>query len=161
MMLHSCGESIANLSQNCLLETSYSPRFWYRSEILSPHLAGILRAEQTALCAKPVIFYRSMELKKGGRSWITCHLVLMLSVPLPTACCGSCGATRWLATFCWPMALAGWDGYVLWFLTLPGVVGTLRVPSLQFVLALLVLLVLPLCQRALAEEPGWRGFAMP
>ncbi len=50
---------------------------------------------------------------------------------------------------------------VLGSLPLPGVVGTLRVPSLQFVLAFLVLLVLQLFQSALAEEPGWRGFALP
>ena len=46
-------------------------------------------------------------------------------------------------------------------LPLPGVLGALRVPSLPFVLAFLVLLVLNMFMSALAEEPGWRGFALP
>jgi membrane protease YdiL (CAAX protease family) len=50
---------------------------------------------------------------------------------------------------------------VLGFLPLPGVGATLHVPSLQFFLAFLLLLVPYIFTSGLAEEPGWRGFALP
>ncbi len=50
---------------------------------------------------------------------------------------------------------------VLGFLPLPGAVAALGVPSLQFVPIFLLLLVLEIFTSGLAEEPGWRGFALP
>jgi membrane protease YdiL (CAAX protease family) len=66
----------------------------------------------------------------------------------------------------------GWQWYLfalvgvpaillLGFLPLPGVAATLRVPSLPFFLAFLLLLVPQIFTSGLAEEPGWRGFALP
>lgn len=51
--------------------------------------------------------------------------------------------------------------FVLGFLPLPGAVAALRVPSPQFVLVFLLLLVLEIFTSGLGEEPGWRGFALP
>ncbi len=51
--------------------------------------------------------------------------------------------------------------FVLGFLPLPRAVAALRVPSPQFVLVFLLLLVLESVTSGLGEEPGWRGFALP
>ncbi len=50
---------------------------------------------------------------------------------------------------------------VLGFLLLPGAMAALRVPSSQFVLVFLLLLVFEILTSGLSEEPGWRGFALP
>src|SRR5258708_4380905 len=60
----------------------------------------------------------------------------------------------------------GWLPYVLsqsglGLLLLRGGVGVLGVRSLQFVPLFLLRLVLEIFTSGLAEEPGWRGFALP
>lgn len=70
---------------------------------------------------------------------------------------------RWRVGWQWYLfALIGVPSiFVLGFLPLPGAVAALRVPSPQFVLVFLLLLVSEIFTSGLGEEPGWRGFALP
>jgi membrane protease YdiL (CAAX protease family) len=49
----------------------------------------------------------------------------------------------------------------LGFLTLPGAVAVLHFPFAQLVLFFPLLLIVEIVTSGLAEEPGWRGFALP
>ncbi|GCF11646.1 CPBP family intramembrane glutamic endopeptidase [Dictyobacter arantiisoli] len=66
----------------------------------------------------------------------------------------------------------GWQWYLaallgvpatilLGLMIMPGAVAALHVNLAQFVLFFPLLLILEICTSGLAEEPGWRGFALP
>jgi len=62
-MPHICAESIANLSQKCLLHHLHFTNFWYRLKMLSTYLPGILRAQRIEICTKTPIVRKKKKME--------------------------------------------------------------------------------------------------
>ncbi len=98
---------------------------------LGPLLSGFLMT--AAMEGKPGVhrLLRRFILWRVGWQW---YLVILIGIP----------ATIFLG-----------------FLTQPGAVAALHFPFLQLLLFFPLLLVMEIFTSGLAEEPGWRGFALP
>lgn len=87
-MPHICAESIANLSRKCLLHHLHFTTFWYRLEIFSTYLPGILRAQHIEICTKtPIVRKKEKKMETHlhttQKSTIAGNIAfLLLSFPL-------------------------------------------------------------------------------